>query len=437
MSNGNAEPRLRVVALAQLCNPEWVSGPLVGWNHALALTRHADVHLVTHSMNREGIERSSWPKDRVTFIELGRYEQVRDFITKRVFKVDHTTQMYTAVSIPFHWKYEGLIWQTLKPRLQAGEFDIVHRITPVSPVLAGPIAERCRRVGVPFVLGPINGGLPWPKGYSNALRKEQELISHVRQMYRYAPHIQSTWKRAAALMIASRTTWAEIPSRYHQKSFYVPENGIPEAAISDKPRQLPGKPLRAVFVGRLVPLKCVDVALRGAARFVRDKAVVLDIVGDGSERAYLEQVAREEGISEQTKFHGWLQHADTMKILSQSHVLLFPSIREFGGAVVIEAMALGVVPVVVDYGGPGEIVEANSGFRLPLASSEATAREIEAVLAKLVASPDRWLELSNGSRNRIRQNLSWEAKARMSVSIYQHVLGHGPRPELPLPAALN
>lgn len=424
---------LTSLVIAELCNPEWVSVPLVGYHHALALSHRVNVHLVTHARNRDGILRSSWPADRVTFIEPGAPETAGHWVAKHVFNVDHTTQLYTLLGIPSYRRFESLTWRCFENRLRAGEFDVVHRITPVSPVLSSPLARRCARAGVPFVLGPINGGLPWPKGYVNALHKERELIGNLRTVYRYLPDIRSTWKHAAALVVASRTSYNELPRRYHGKAFYVPENGIPVATVAARQRAAPSRPLRAVFVGRLVPLKCVDVALRGAAPLVRDGAVVVDIVGDGSERAYLEQITKEEGIADKTTFHGWLEHVDTMRIVEESHVLLFPSIREFGGGVVVEAMALGVVPVVVDYGGPGEIVDDASGFRLPLASSERTAGEITRILQRLVAAPQVWQKLSDGSRERARKQLTWEAKAEMSIAIYRHVLGRGPRPELPPP----
>jgi glycosyltransferase involved in cell wall biosynthesis len=426
--------RLRALVLAELCNPEWVSGPLVGWHHALALSREVDVHLVTHGKNREGIERSGWPKDRVTFIEMSRLEQLKMWMTREVLRVDHTTQAFTAVGIPFYWRFEQLAWKQFGRALEAREFDVVHRLTPVSPVVSSPIARRCARIGVPFVLGPINGGLPWPRGYENALHKEREFVSRLRTLYRFAPYLPSTWKNSAALLVASRTTWDEIPHSHHGRCFYVTENGIPASSVLASPRETPRRPLRAVFVGRLVPLKCVDVALRGAAPLIRSGEMVFDVVGDGSERGYLESVAKEEGIADKTTFHGWLEHAETMKVLSTGHVLLFPSIREFGGGVVVEAMSLGVVPLVMSYGGPGEIVDEGSGYRLPLASSEDTAREITGILRRLLADPGLWQKLSDGSRQRVFDAFTWEAKARMSVSVYEHVLGRAPRPTLGPPS---
>ena len=58
--------------------------------------------------------------------------------------------------------------------------------------------------------------------------------------------------------------------------------------------------------------------------------------------------------------------AETMQRLGAADVLVFPSIHEFGGAVVFEALAMGAVPVVVDFGGPGDIVHPEVGYKVSL-----------------------------------------------------------------------
>src|SRR5262249_54978896 len=152
--------------------------------------------------------------DRVTFIDGGSRAEIKDLITDRILKIDRSSQMFTLLRIPFYWHFEQLIWKKFGDQIERGRFDIVHRITPVSPVISSPLAERCARAGVPFVLGPINGGLPWPKGYSNALQKERQLVSRVRNFYKYAPYVGSMRRNSSAILVASRTTWNEIPERY-------------------------------------------------------------------------------------------------------------------------------------------------------------------------------------------------------------------------------
>src|SRR5262249_21754342 len=146
--------------------------------------------------------------------------------------------------------------------------------------------------------------------------------------------------------------------RYREKLFYVPgENGLSRPLIEERavaPSNLAR--LQLIYVGRLVPYKACDLALRGGASLMREGRAQLNILGDGPERQRFESLADELGVRDSVKFCGWLSHAETLSQLKKSDVLVFPSLREFGGGVVFEALASGVVPVVADHGGPGDIV---------------------------------------------------------------------------------
>jgi len=93
----------------------------------------------------------------------------------------------TALSLLSYHYFETLTWRRFGARVRAREFDIVHRLTPLSPAVPSPIARRCARAGVPFVLGPINGGLPWPAGFGHVRAREKEWLSYARGVHRWLP----------------------------------------------------------------------------------------------------------------------------------------------------------------------------------------------------------------------------------------------------------
>ena len=271
-------------------------------------------------------------------------------------KYNYRSQVLTAFNYFFSVAFEWRTWRQTRSRIFAGEFDVVLRLLPISSVLPSSFAFFLRKGPIPFVVGPINGGLPWPSGFSQAERQKQ-WISNLRNFYRFLPFGKSASRHATAVIAGSSQTYAEFAT-YRDKLFFIPgENGISAPVSTEGFRSLERREkLELIFVVGLTPYKACDIALRAAAHLLRTDRARFSIVGDGTERARLERLTRSLGIESFVSFYGMLSHKETMQRLAAADVLVFPSIREFGGAVVFEALAMGAVPVVVDFGGPGDIV---------------------------------------------------------------------------------
>ena len=294
-----------------------------------------------------------------------------------------------------------------------------------------------RRGPIPFVIGPINGGLPWPSGFSQA-EKQKEWISGLRNFYRFMPFARSTYRNAAAILAASSHTYDEFAS-YRDKLFFIPgENGINPGLYTDASRNSPrGDKLELIFVGSLVPYKACDLALRAAASLLQTGRARFTIVGDGPERGNLEQLARSLGIEKVVSFCGMLRHSEIIQRLGATDVLVFPSVHEFGGAVVFEALALGAVPVVVNFGGPGDIVHTEVGFKVPLTNEEDVVLQIERVLMKLARDPGLVDRMRQRGMRYAQECLSWDAKAKIVTEILTWVVAQGPKPDLLPPERLH
>jgi len=138
----------RILLIAEAANPEWASVPLIGWSLSQALREIADVHLVTHIRNREAVLAAGLVEGRdVTIIDN---EKVAGPVWKLASRLKGgdgkgwtTLAAFSSLS---YYSFEMEVWRHFKDRLAAGEFALVHRITPLSPTHQSLIARRLHRL---------------------------------------------------------------------------------------------------------------------------------------------------------------------------------------------------------------------------------------------------------------------------------------------------
>ncbi len=407
--------------MVECANPEQASVPLVGWSMATAIARQTDAHIVTQIRNRDAFVRAGL-KEGVDFTAID-----TEAISRPLWKFAEFLRggsgvgwtIHTAISSLAYPYFESRVWKEFGTRIRSGEFDVVHRITPLTPTAASPIARKVEAAGIPFVLGPLNGGVPWPQGFDAERRKEREWLSHLRGVSRWLPAYRKTYRSASLVFCGSKFTQSDLPRRYAHKYRYEPENGVDPTRFTHRCSAEPTQPLRLCFVGRLVPYKCPDLVLQAAEKYLKAGTARVDFIGDGPMMGDLKRWVAERGLDASVTFHGWLPHQTVQAVLALNNVLAFPSIREFGGGVVLEAMAVGLVPIVVDYAGPGELVEEAWGYKLPMGNRQDIARNLEGLLGRLIADPAVLREKAVAGMQRVASEHAWDAKAAKIVKQYE------------------
>lgn len=420
--------KLRVLLIAEAANPDWVSVPLVGWSLAKALCDQVEGHLVTQIRNKDAISRTGWVEgSEFTAIDTEALERplwrAASLLRMGSDKGWTLTTAMRSLAYPY---FEHLVWKKFGPDIRAGRYDVVHRITPLSPTANSSIAKKCKKAGVPFIVGPLNGGVPWPPGFDTERRREKEYLSYIRGMYKGLPGRRSMLSATSAIITGSRYTASEIPNVHQSKCIHLPENAINPSRFNRVASQDLTLPLRGCFIGRMVPCKGTDMLLEAVAPHLRDGMLVLDMVGDGPMLASLKEIAKREGIEAGVTFHGWLEHASVQEVAARSNLLLFPSVKDFGGGAVLEAMALGVVPVVCDYAGPGELVSDDLGYKVQMGSREEIISRLREQLARIIADPTELPVKARAARSHVFNEFTWEAKAGQVLQVYDWVLGRQP-----------
>jgi len=146
------------------------------------------------------------------------------------------------------------------------------------------------------------------------------------------------------------------------------------------------------------------------------------VVGDGPLSGDLRVMADIPELQGHVNFTGNLNLDGVARHMAECHVFCLPSIRESGGAVLLEAMA-SVRPVIaLDFGGPAEIVDDAVGRLLPMRSHEQVVEDLVNTLREVVSQPEIWKQRGLNGRQRVVSEYSWPAKIEAAKTLYQQVL---------------
>ena len=413
--------RKRILALAFECNPQWPSLPVVAYKYALALGEEVELTVVTQILNQPNIMTAGTGAVKFDFINIDFIAVPLDRFGKWLRggnQLGWTTQI--AIIYPVYLMFELMVWWRYRRRIRAGEFDLVHRITPMTPTLPSPMA---RLSSAPFVIGPLNGGLPWPQAFRGIERKEKEWLRPLRNFYKFLPFSRSTFRRSAAILASFAHTIEDLPEAMADRIIDFPEVGLDERIFSEaQPREVPSAPITVAFMGRLVPYKLPEVVALAFAESEILRQHRLVFVGDGPERPAIERVIQEHRLEGCTQITGWVSQKEVGDWMRRAEIMAFPSIRELGAGVVVEAMACGMVPVVVDYGAPGTLAGDGRGVCLPVGNQQALVRSMRLALEELVQEPKRIHAISRRAQSFAMAKFTWKQKAKETVTIYDWVL---------------
>jgi glycosyltransferase involved in cell wall biosynthesis len=389
----------RILLSAYACEPGKGSEPEVGWLWATELADAGhEVWAITRQANRQAIEMNlgDQPRPRLHFVFYDLPARARRW--KRGARGVH---LYYAL-----WQWGA--YRVAKSLTKEVQFDCVHHVTFVG--LRAP--SFMGLLGLPFMLGPVSGGERVPRALRTGMTRGAKLRELVRDVANRAIHadpiMRSGFRKAKRIFVATPESLRLVPATFQEKCTVQLGIGLSREylACTNQKRNTPAATLRLLYVGRLLEWKGLDLAIH-AVRLLRERGVLsrFTIVGEGPARESLERLVTELGAEKNVIWVKWLPHDQLHAHYSEHDALLFPSLRDSGGMVVLEALAHGLPVVCTDRGGPGLIVNRRCG-RVVMTSGRTKDNVIgEFAEALHELSCDRMLlrKLSAGARAR-----AWE-----------------------------
>ena len=157
----------------------------------------------------------------------------------------------------------------------------------------------------------------------------------------------------------------------------------------------PGQELHLVTVGRLEAGKNIGALLSGVKLLEREfDSYHIHIVGDGALRGELEEKVSVLEMDKKVSFYGNVTHSEVIRVLSQSHVFVFPTFGEGFSKALLEAMACGLPVISTNVSSIPYLVGQENGIILESPTPEAIAEAI----AWMINHPAETASMSRSAR---------------------------------------
>lgn len=208
----------------------------------------------------------------------------------------------------------------------------------------------------------------------------------------------------------------------------VPENKI--TVIYNAQRDLPQKIknklvlsleknekiVHLLFIGRLSKIKGLDTLIK-ALDMIKENNWHLSIVGDGEEKDYFLNMARNSRVEKKIKFEGY--QANINEFFIQSDVVIAPYLKDSCPRTVIEAMQFALPVIASNVEGPAELVDdGRTGIHFAVGDAASLAKAIEFLLK----NPEKRKEFGLAGREKQKRLFSEEVFMEQLIRVYDKTL---------------
>jgi glycosyltransferase involved in cell wall biosynthesis len=213
--------------------------------------------------------------------------------------------------------------------------------------------------------------------------------------------------------ISKKTVKIMLEAGFAKERLHLLPNAVDLVRFAYKETRVQSS-LRAVFVGRHVPVKGLDVLLESWVRVsLQSPDAHLTLAGDGPERERLMTLSRQLGIENSVSFPGLVQ--DVPALLSSHNLYVQASHQEGLPNAVLEAMANGLPTVATQISGHEDVIaHSETGLLVPPNHAD----ELAAAISHLAENPNLRQEMGATARRFVEQYFSTEAVMQSLLAVY-------------------
>lgn len=407
--------KIKILISAYSCDPLKGSEAGGGWGWIENLSEYNLITVITRGKNKENIENN--------LVKLRNKENVNFMY----FDLPYFIRIFKKGEFGTNWYY--YIWEIvlafkLKRNNSFKDFDIAHHLT------YGAIwRPSCFMfANIPFIFGPVGGAELIPKRYWKILGKKEALFEIFRRyilkfVFKWDPFLKKTFKNAKLILVTSNDSLENLPKSIIKKTKIFPQFGINVNNNKIKKNKDNGKLLNILFAGRPYNRKGFILSIKAIEKYLLESNNINFTILIPPE--YYKLALRNINKLKTKNYKiisKFLNREEILKIYKDNDIFLYPSFRDAWGMVILEAMSQGLPPIVLNFGGPSEIVNNDYGSLINLNEEENIINDIVNNINLYASNSGLLLEKSKKAIDVVETKYSWNILIKKMQELYYIVL---------------
>jgi len=341
---------MKILISAYSCEPNSGSEHEVGWSWIKALSKNNKnkITVITRKSNKKKIylENTLCKKKNVNFW----FYDLPDFFLK-ILKKKNKKNTYL-----YFYLWQLLVYFKFKSKINKIKYDFIHHVTFTSLRIPS-FLFLCKSN---FFFGPVCGG----EIIKNCLIKDFSLKAKIIEYLRlisnfyikYSPIMNLLFLKSKKIILTHEVNLSLVPKVFHKKVVIVPSIFNDKIFFKNKIK----KNYNIYFAGRLLEWKGAHYLIKIFKKLYKaNNKIKLEIFGDGPLKAKIIDQVKNEVFKNNIKLYGLLPQSKFLKKIKKSDLLIFPTLRDSGGYVILDALKNNINVLTTNAPGPMSIIKKN------------------------------------------------------------------------------
>lgn len=377
---------MKILLSAYACDPSAGGEFNNGWRYACNVNDEREIWCLTTSEGKDAIE---------AILQKGNLQGLHMVYVNTPRWLLKWKDRSPILGIYFHYFYWHYLAYFKAKRLNKKiQFDIVHHAT-WSSLQLGSFLWKLKK---PMLFGPVGGGQtasPKYKKYFYGYWKFEifrNIISFL--LLNVLKTASKTLKHAELVLVNNEDTF-NMAKRYGAKQIqYAPCTMLPDQFIPENiPARIPGKVMRILWVGRILPRKGLRLILEGFSKVNPRIPIELTVIGYGLLDQHLPQWLDELRLTSRVHVKGRLPMEEVRKAYASHDVFIYCSLRESLAAQFFEAMSFGLPLIVFNLHGAKTFIPEQVAIKVPFVEPEDSTRSIAEAIERMYYFQHERLEM--------------------------------------------